>query len=326
MRESQNREPERTRLQNSKPSSGRALVNLKALALAAGFTLLAAVPALAGEWKQEGDQWYYEQDGAYLHGGWEQINGKWYYFKDSGVMAADETVEGYYVGPDGAWVENQVSRYEKEGDSTADIISSYLEKDTRYAITLEELVGKNPGAYRAGTGSVYGKALNQAELDQVAQKVHQIVTSYITMEMNDVQKLDLLYSYLINTCTYAPTWDQNRANTAWGALIYREAQCSGYARGFKALCDAVDIPCYYVHATEAASNPSHQWNIVQIGGKWYHVDTQACIFLVSDAVYANMGMAWNRAEFPECPESFFPINDQIQFAMPYTPGADWIRE
>ena len=156
--------------------------------------------------------------------------------------------------------------------------------------------------------------------------MHQIVTSYITMEMNDVQKLDMLYSYLINTCTYAPTWEQNRANTAWGALIYREAQCSGYARGFKALCDAVDIPCYYVHATEAASNPSHQWNIVQIGGKWYHVDTQACIFLVSDAVYANMGMTWNRAEFPECPESFFPINDQIQFAMPYTPGADWIRE
>ena len=239
-------------------------MNLKALALAAGFTLLAAAPALAGEWRQE-------------------------------------------------------------GDSTADIISSYLEKDTRYAITLEELVGKNPGSYRAGTGSVYGKALNQTELDQVAQKVHQIVTSYITMEMNDVQKLDMLYSYLINTCTYAPTWEQNRANTAWGALIYREAQCSGYARGFKALCDAVNIPCYYVHATEAASNPSHQWNIVQIGGKWYHVDTQACIFLVSDAVYANMGMAWNRAEFPECPESFFPINDQLQFAMPYTPGADWIR-
>lgn len=265
MGERQNRKPERTRLQNEKPSSSRASRSLKALALAAGFTLLAAVPALAGEWKQE-------------------------------------------------------------GDSTADIISSYLEKDTRYAITLEELVGKNPGAYRAGTGSVYGKALNQAELDQVAQKVHQIVTSYITMEMNDVQKLDMLYSYLINTCAYAPAWDQNRANTAWGALIYREAQCSGYARGFKALCDAVDIPCYYVHATEAASNPSHQWNIVQIGGKWYHVDTQACIFLVSDAVYANMGMAWNRAEFPECPESFFPVNDQIQFAMPYTPGADWIRE
>ena len=175
-------------------------------ALTVCFTLSVAITAYAGQWKQEEGQWYYEQDGANLCNGWEKIDGKWYYFKDTGVMAADETVEGYYVGTDGAWQEDRLSRYENEGDSAVDIINNYLNKDTKYSLTVEELMAKNPSAYRAGTGSVYGKALNQAELNQVAQKVQQIVTSYITHDMNDIQKLDMLYDYLINTCSYAPTW------------------------------------------------------------------------------------------------------------------------
>ena len=57
-------------------------------------------------------------------------------------------------------------------------------------------------------------------------------------------------------------WQYDGANTAWGALVYGEAQCSGYARGMKALCDAIGVPCYYVHANKKALNPSHQWNQV----------------------------------------------------------------
>lgn len=75
----------------------------------------------------------------------------------------------------------------------------------------------------------------------------------------------------------------------------------------------MDIPCYYVHAHEVAYNPSHQWNIVQIGGKWYHVDTQACIFQISDAVYANMRMEWDRSQFPQCSESYFATSDELIF-------------
>lgn len=285
-------------------------------------------PAFAGQWNQQDNQWYYEQDGVNLNNGWNEIDGTWYYFKSSGVMAEDEIIEGYYVGPDGAWVEgeNRKQRYEKEGDTAEDIISNYLTMDTKYSITLEELKNKNIDSYTAGRGSVYGTALNQQELDAVAVKVHEIVTNYITNDMSDVQKLDMLYAYLINTCAYAPTWEKNQANTAWGALVYGEAQCSGYARAFKALCDAVDIPCYYVHANKSALNPEHQWNIVQIGGKWYHMDTQACIFLVSDAVYSNMGMEWDRSEFPQCKESYFSISDQLMFPWPYAPSAEWIKK
>lgn len=294
------------------------------MALSACFTLVFATAGFAGQWKQEGSSWYYEQDGYRLNNGWNQIDGKWYYFKDSGIMAADETIDGYYVSADGSWQEGTKRSYENEGDSVADIITNYLTYDTKYSITLEELVNKNRASYTAGTGSVYGKALNQAELNQVAQEVHRIVTTYITQDMNEVQKADILYTYLMNTCKYAPTWSANRANTAWGALIYKEAQCSGYARAFKALCDAVDIPCYYVHANEQSVNPSHQWNIIQIEGNWYHVDTQGQVFLVSDRLMAGSGLEWNRAEFPACPASYLSFYDTLDYLYPYRPTAEWL--
>lgn len=252
--------------------------------LAVSFSLTFAGTAFA-DWKMQEGQWYYEQGGENIRSRWENIGGKWYYFKDTGVMAADEMIGEYYVGPDGAWVEGQ-------------------QQNQKLSLTLEEVRNKNLDSYTAGRRSVYGTSLNQGELDAVAQKVWEIVTNHITTGMSDIDKVSVLYGYLQKNCSYAATWSQNRANTAWGSLVYGEAQCSGYARGFKALCDAADIPCYYVHANEAASNPSHQWNIVQVEGKWYHIDTQGGIFLVSDKVFNRFGMEWNRGEFPECPESY----------------------
>ena len=84
-------------------------------------------------------------------------------------------------------------------------------------------------------------------------------------DMSDVDKVMAARDYLIQFCSYAPDWSKNRANTAWGALVYRQAQCSGYARAMKALCDSIGVECCYVHADAAASNPSHQWNTVKIG-------------------------------------------------------------
>ena len=54
-------------------------------------------------------------------------------------------------------------------------------------------------------------------------------------------KAFIAFNYLNQNCKYATRgWQYNGANTAWGALVYGEAQCSGYARGMKALCDAIE--------------------------------------------------------------------------------------
>lgn len=160
-------------------------------------------------------------------------------------------------------------------------------------------------------GSVYGPKLTQEELDQVADAVQLFLNTFDTSSMNDYQKVSTAHDYLCNICSYAPDWSKNRANTAWGALIYHEAQCSGYSRAMKALCDAMGVGCYYVHADANSINSSHQWNVCCVDGQWYIVDVQCndssgfrAFFLTSDNIYATSGMSWDRSSVPACPAAY----------------------
>ena len=103
--------------------------------------------------------------------------------------------------------------------------------------------------------------------------------------MTEEQKIRAIHTYLFQNVSYAENWSENSANTAYGALVNHTAQCSGYARAFKAMCDAVGIECYYVHANADAMNPSHQWNIVRYNGQYYHMDVQVnCMGAGADAI------------------------------------------
>lgn len=205
-----------------------------------------------------------------------------------------------------------------------DILEAALQESTKESKEESADVGKTAPAapkaparaYPAGNysqGSVYGPKLSQAELDQVADAVQVYLSSYDFSTMSEYDKVATAHDYLCNTCEYAPDWRYNRANTAWGALIYHEAQCSGYARAMKALCDAMGVGCYYVHADENAFNPSHQWNEVCIDGNWYIIDVQGndtsgfkIFYLLSDDTYAAIsGMSWDRGSVPACPADYY---------------------
>ena len=132
---------------------------------------------------------------------------------------------------------------------------------------------KVKGSYK--TGSVYGSSLTQNQLKQVKDYVANFVNVYTEPEMDDFYKVLAAHDYLCKRCSYETRgWSVNYANTALGALKYKKAQCSGYARAFKALCDGMGISCRYVHANSKAYNPSHQWNLVRVDKKWYLIDVQ----------------------------------------------------
>jgi len=133
-------------------------------------------------------------------------------------------------------------------------------------------------------GSVYGPYLSTRELKEVKAKVAEVVSASISDGMMDKEKIIALVNYVYNHCSYAPDWSKKRANTAWGLLVYGEAQCSGCVRGMVALFDAVGIESRYVHAAkDDPINPSHQWNLVKLDGKWYHLDVQ-----MNDSSYAGV--------------------------------------
>ncbi|MGN1116317.1 MAG: transglutaminase domain-containing protein, partial [Candidatus Ornithomonoglobus sp.] len=175
---------------------------------------------------------------------------------------------------------------------------------------------KQSGQYYSG--SVYGPSLSGKELNEVADAVAAFLNEYIVDGMTELQKVRTACDFIDANCSYAETWSKNRANTAWGSLVYHEAQCSGYARGFKALCDGMGINCYYVRQS-GAGDSAHQWNEVQIDGTWYIIDTtfmdqasdetrslmSAYAYLVSaDAYYNKWGYGWDPTGLPECNSNY----------------------
>ncbi|MBE6759048.1 MAG: hypothetical protein E7554_03040 [Ruminococcaceae bacterium] len=63
------------------------------------------------------------------------------------------------------------------------------------------------------------------------------------------------------------------AATIYGALIEGRAVCTGYAFTTKLLLNRVGISCMTVDGTlKDDPDNGHIWNIVSIGGEWYHLD------------------------------------------------------
>lgn len=68
------------------------------------------------------------------------------------------------------------------------------------------------------------------------------------------------------------------ARTAYGALVDGRTICNGYARLYKGLCDAVNLPCRVVFG--AKDGVPHSWNVVPAGGDVRFVD---CTYMDMDS-------------------------------------------
>lgn len=105
----------------------------KILTAALPVVLLMAVPAYAGQWKQDTAGWWYQQDdGSYLKDGWYWIDGnrdgisECYLFGNDGYLVTDSSeTGGYEVNSDGAWVENGIVQIRTEAIDENDPVSVY---------------------------------------------------------------------------------------------------------------------------------------------------------------------------------------------------------
>ena len=80
----------------------------------------ASFNAQAEGWEEYEGSWKYRlSDGNYVTNSWKQdTNGKWYYFDSASLMATNQTTpDGYYVGYDGVWNENEQGYFEIEYNS-----------------------------------------------------------------------------------------------------------------------------------------------------------------------------------------------------------------
>lgn len=98
-----------------------------------------------------------------------------------------------------------------------------------------------------------------------------IVGEAVTDDMSDYDKAKALHDYLVLNNEYdMRLYSGNMPHisyTAYGAILEHTSVCAGYAYAYKMLLEEAGIPVEYVR------NSNHAWDIVQIDGEWYHVDT-----------------------------------------------------
>lgn len=92
--------------------------------------------------------------------------------------------------------------------------------------------------------------------------------------MTDVEKALVVHDYLIQLCEYDKERFSNNtvpdiSHSAYGALVEKIAVCDGYGKAYKYIMqDKLGINCELV----TSDSMNHAWNMIQIDGKWYHVD------------------------------------------------------
>ena len=176
------------------------------------------------------------------------------------------------------------------GYSIVDLTGYDVDLNTarKLAEELADVSGDNPYQVEriVGTMDLSGKAL-RLEINYIGgtaangasraamEEADAVLEQVVTAGMSDYDIAKALHDYLVLNCAY--DYDNYLRNTipaesytAEGALLEGTAVCSGYAKAYQLLMQRAGIPCEYV---TGYAGGSHAWNVVQIDGEWYHVDT-----------------------------------------------------
>lgn len=84
----------------------------------------------------------------------------------------------------------------------------------------------------------------------------------------DYECLKYIHDWIVNNTSYISSGPLSKSE-ADGAVVYGQALCEGYSKAFMYLAQSMGYECVCV---SGYSNGDHMWNMVKVGGNWYHVD------------------------------------------------------
>lgn len=117
---------------------------------------------------------------------------------------------------------------------------------------------------------------NDQSLEKAINQVNNIKNSFVNGASGDnYHKVLQVHDTLIDMISYDRKYNNINRYNIYGALVNKQVVCEGYAKSFKYILDALNIPCILVSGTGTNSNgetESHMWNYVQLNGQWYGVD------------------------------------------------------
>ena len=152
--------------------------------------------------------------------------------------------------------------------------------------------------------AAFRATLSTAE-EQVLQQLEQRTRQCLRPGMSDMQKALALHDALVRSSRYEAEGGCNIADI----LRSGSGSCEAYSATLCVMLEIAGIPARVV--TGSAGGP-HAWNLVQLGGRWYHLDAtwddpvigngsrqelSHAYFCLSDAEI-DRTHSWNRAAYP----------------------------
>ena len=124
--------------------------------------------------------------------------------------------------------------------------------------------------------SYYDDAEQEAAVDE---KAGEIIESLGLDDMDDYEKTEAVYKYLIDNVEYdydnLADDEYKLKRTAYAALIDGKAVCQGYSAALYRLLLAAGVDSRIVYGTginSSGESEDHTWNIVRVGDSYYNTD------------------------------------------------------
>ena len=141
-------------------------------------------------WRYIDKNWYFFNNEGYMVTGWLLTDGQWYYFYDNGVMARDTTIDKYYLGNDGAWIEEDTNENVTiDDDNIREAIFNNLPdkkkiKDYKSATICKEVLEEGMGVIN--DESYIGKEVYTADFETTTLGVPNNIIVFATMDKFEI--------------------------------------------------------------------------------------------------------------------------------------------
>lgn len=154
----------------------------------------------------------------------------------------------------------------------------------------------------------------QSEINQKVQSIMSDVNSYDSQ----YEKFLYIHDYIADNASYNSQLSYD-TNTIYGCIVNNKAQCEGYSKTLVYLSRLAGINAMTIIGhTDDGTN--HEWNIIQIDGKYYNTDLTWDDPLTDDKIgeriwhlYFNVkdSEIYNVTHFPEGNDFTLPVCDSI---------------
>lgn len=111
---------------------------------------------------------------------------------------------------------------------------------------------------------------SKSQEQYVDAQVKRFINEEITEKMSDFDKVKAINNYIVLNTKYGSD-TKSSAHSAYAVFKEGKAVCQGYTLAAYKLYQAAGIDVRYV--VGYVDQVAHSWNLVNVDGKWYHVDS-----------------------------------------------------